>query len=67
MMKEELDFLLKVLEPEVSIKFETPIAHMIPRTPTASLLGNSSLTVCGGYSLELKFWLGIDFPIEIVE
>jgi hypothetical protein len=58
-MREELDFLQKALQPEANIKFETPIAHMIPRTPTASLFGDSSL--------ELKFWWHIDFPIEIVE
>ena len=51
-MREELDFLQKAPQLEANIKFETPIAHMIPRTPTASLFGNSSLTGCGGYSLE---------------
>ena len=66
-MREELDFLQKALQPEANIKFETSIAHMIPRTPTASLFGDSSLTGCGGYSLELKFWWHIDFPIKIVE
>jgi hypothetical protein len=66
-MREELDFLQKALQPESNIKFETSIAHMIPRTPTASLFGDSSLTGCGGYSLELKFWWHIDFPIKIVE
>jgi hypothetical protein len=66
-MSEELNFLQRALQPESNIKFETPIAHMIPREPTASLFGDSSLTGCGGYSLELKFWWHIDFPIEIVE
>ena len=67
MMREELDFLQKALQPEVNIKFETPIAHMILRTLTASLFGNSSLPGCGGYSSELKFWWHIDFPTKIVE
>jgi len=40
---------------------------VIPRELTASLFGDSSLTGCGGYLLELKFWWHIDFPIEIVE
>jgi hypothetical protein len=40
---------------------------MIPRTPTASLFGDSSLTACDGCSLELEFWWHIDFPTEIVE
>jgi len=62
MMREELDFLQKALQPEANIKFETPIAHMISRTLTASLFGNSSVTGCGGYSSELKFWWHTDFP-----
>ena len=66
-MREELNFLQRALQPELNIKFETPIAHMIPREPKASLFGDSSLTGCRGYSLELKFWWHIDFPIEIVE
>ena len=63
-MKEYIDFLLKALEPEWNIKFKTPIAHMIPRTPTASLFGDSSLTGCRGYLLDLKFWWHKDFPYK---
>ena len=44
-MREELDFLQKALQPKANIKFETPIAHMIPRTPTASLSGIAHLLV----------------------
>ena len=66
-MKEEINFLLKALELEANIEFETPITHMIPRTPTASLFGDSSLTGCGGYLLDLKCWWHIDFPIKIAE
>ena len=66
-MKEEINFLLKTLDTEENINIETPIAHMIPRTPTASLFGGSSLTGCGGYSLDLKFWWHIDFPIKIIK
>ncbi len=54
-MREELNFLQRALQPESNIKLETPIAHIIPREPAASLFGNSLLTGCGGYSLELKF------------
>ncbi len=67
-MREELNFLQKALQPEANITFTTPIAHMISRTPIASLFGNSLLlTGCGGYSLELKFWWHIDFLIQIVK
>ena len=50
-MRDELNFLSQALSPESGIKFETHIAHLIPRTPTASIIGDSSLLACGGYSI----------------
>ncbi len=50
-----------------ALDFETPIAHLIPRTPTASVVGNSFLLVCGSYLVTLKFWWHLAFPKEIVE
>jgi hypothetical protein len=66
-MQDELNFMKKVLSPNSSIKFETAIGHPIPRTPTASIIGGSSLLACGGYSIKLKFWWHLSFPKEIVE
>ena len=66
-MREELNFLLDALKPDSGIKFETPIAHLIPRTPTASILGDSLLLSCGGYSITLKFWWHFIFPSDVVE
>jgi hypothetical protein len=40
---------------------------LIPRMPTASIVGNSSLIACGGYSITLKFWWHLSFPKEVVE
>jgi hypothetical protein len=37
------------------------------RTPTASIIGDSSLLACGGYSIKLKFWWHLSFLKEIVE
>ena len=48
-MREELNFFLHALLKDSGIIFETPIAHLIPRIPTASIVGNSLLTACGGY------------------
>jgi hypothetical protein len=50
----------------LKIPFEVPIAFIIPRTPTASLFGDSSLLSCGGYSIELCFWWFIPFPDKFV-
>jgi hypothetical protein len=66
-MQDELNFIKKALSPNSSIKFQTAIGHLIPRTPTASIIGDSSLLACGGYSIELKFWWHLFFLKEIVE
>ena len=66
-MRDELNFLSDALKPDSGIKFETPIAHLIPRTPTASIVGDSSLLACGGYSITLKFWWHFTFPSDVVE
>ena len=65
-MRIKLTFLPDALEPSSGIKFVTPIAHLIPRTPTASVVGDSSLIACGGYSIKLKFWWHLVLPNEIV-
>jgi hypothetical protein len=61
-MREEITFISHALAPDSGIKFETPIAHLIPRTPTASIIGDSSLLACGGYSITLGFWWHLSFP-----
>jgi hypothetical protein len=66
-MRIELNFLSKALELDSGIVFETPIEHLIPRMPTASIVGNSLLIACGGYSITLKFWWHLLFPKEVVE
>ena len=66
-MREELIFISNALAPDSGIKFETPIAHLIPRIPTATIIGDSSLLACGGYSITLGFWWHLSFPKDIVE
>ncbi len=67
MMRDELTFLSQALSPDSGIKFETPIVHLIPRTPTALIIGDSSLLACRGYSITLKFWWHLSFSKEVIE
>jgi hypothetical protein len=66
-MREELNFILHALSKDSGIIVETPIAHSIPRIPTASFVGNSLFTACGGYSITLKFWWHLTFLSNVVE
>jgi hypothetical protein len=66
MMQDELDFIRQALQEDSGRDFETPIAFIIPRIPTASLFGDSSLQSCGGYSFELKIWWYVQFPQKIL-
>ena len=64
-MRQEIEFFREQLRPESDILWETPIAHLIPRTPSATSFGDSSLEGAGGYSVDLGFWWHIDFPHEV--
>jgi hypothetical protein len=64
-IREELNFISEALKPDSGIVFKTPIAHLIPRIPMASIIGNSSLLSCGNYSTTLKFWWHLTFLPEI--
>jgi hypothetical protein len=66
-MQDKLNFIKKALSPGSGIKFETAIGHLIPQTPTVSIIGDSSLLACGGYSIKLKIWWHLSFPKEIAK
>ena len=66
-MQDELNFISHAQLPNSGIKFETAIVLLIPRMPTATITGNSSLVACSGYSIKLKFWWHLTFPKKVVE
>jgi hypothetical protein len=66
-MQGEIDFIQQALRENSEILFEVPIAFIIPRTPTASLFGDSSLQTCRGYSTTLRVWWYISFLNVIVQ
>ncbi len=64
-MHQEIDFFHKKLLPKSNIKWETPIAHIIPRMPMFTFFGDSCLEGAGGYSTLLGYWWHIPFPDEV--
>jgi hypothetical protein len=66
-MRAEIEFIHQALREDSWAKFEVPIAFIIPRTPSASLFGDSSLRACGGYSTTLRTWWYLSFPDFIIE
>ena len=55
-MHAEIEFFQDKLKPHPGIAWETPLAHLIPKTPFAMMIGNSSLEGAGGFSIGLGFW-----------
>jgi hypothetical protein len=49
-MRQEIEFFCKKLLPTSNIRWEFPIAHVIPRMPTFTAFGNSCLEGAGEYS-----------------
>ncbi len=68
-MHQELDFFHKKLQPLLSIFWETPIAHIILRMPTATTFGNTCLEGAGGYSISslVGFWWHLPFPEKVIQ
>ncbi len=54
-MRQEIEFFREKLLPTSKIRWESPIAHIIPRIPTPTTFGDSCLKGAGGYSLSLGF------------
>eukprot|EP00957_Ditylum_brightwellii_P090084 6860769-Ditylum_brightwellii.AAC.1 len=64
-MKEKLKLLTKVMSNRDQFKWETPIAHLVHRTPDFTADGDSSLVAAGGFSLSLKLWWYLDWSEDI--
>jgi hypothetical protein len=62
----KIEFFCNKLKPDLGIKWEMPIAHLIPQTPFATAIGDSSLEGARGFSITLVFWWHILFPDEVV-
>ena len=63
-LRQELKLLSDILK-STEFKWETPIAHLVPRTPDFIAWGDSSLDAAGGFSTDLKFYWHLLWPEEI--
>jgi hypothetical protein len=63
----KIKFFCNKLKPDSGIEWGTPIAHLIPRTPFATTIGDTLLEGAGGFSISLGFWWHIHFPDEVVQ
>jgi hypothetical protein len=66
-MHYKIEFFCDKLKPDSGIKWETLIAHLIPRTPFATTIGDSLLEGAGGFSITLGFWWHIWFPDKVIQ
>ena len=64
-MRAEIAMLIYILEHPTEYRWETPIAHLIPRESDYNSFGDSCLTGCGGFSIDLAFWWQLIWPQEI--
>ncbi len=66
-MHYKIKFFRDKLKPDSGIKWEMPIAHLIPRMPFAMTIRDSMLEGAGGFFITLGFWWHIRFPDEVVQ
>jgi hypothetical protein len=66
-MHYKIKFFCNKLKPDSGIKWEMPIAHLIPQTSFATTIGDSSLEGAGGFSITLEFWWHLHFLDEVVQ
>jgi hypothetical protein len=66
-MHYKIEFFCDKLKLNSGIKWETPIAHLIPQMPFATTIGDSLLGGTGGFFITLGFWWHIHFPDKLVQ
>ena len=63
-LRAELDLLIHIIT-DPTIRWSSPIAHLIPRTPDYQVWGDSSLDAAGGYSTDMGFYWHHSWPDSI--
>jgi hypothetical protein len=63
----KIEFFCNKLKPDSGIKWEMPIAHLIPQTPLAMMIRDSFFEGDGGFLITLGFWWHFCFLGEVVQ
>jgi|SaaInl74LU_5_DNA_1037368.scaffolds.fasta_scaffold03592_2 hypothetical protein len=66
-LRADIEFFRWALRQDSGVRWDSPLAHVVPRTPIGIPYGDACLTGCGGYCVELKFWWHLELPEEIVK
>ena len=64
-LRRELELLRAWLSDESGITWSTPLAHLIKRMPYALAWGDACLYGGGGFSLKLRFWWHLQWPLKV--
>ena len=64
-LREEIAILTSWLAPNSWVQWETPLAHVIKRTPFTIAAGDASLHGGGGFCLTLRFWWHLSWPKRV--
>ena len=65
-LAEELEIFRAWLHPDSEIEWACPMGHLFPRTPLGKTRGDACLHGGGGYSIKLRFWWHLAWPMPIV-
>jgi hypothetical protein len=66
-LMDEINLLREWLHPMSGVLWESPLAHIIKRTPLAGSAGDSCCFGGGGWSLGLRFWWHLTWPLKILK
>ena len=64
-MRECIDAITDVFDNPTKYRWECPIPMLIPREPTWGSKTDSSLAGAGGFCLDLRIWVFIEWPLAI--
>ena len=63
-MKKELQVMMELLD-DATIQWESPIAHLVDRDPTAVSWTDACIFQTGGFNIKMRYIWHVEFPTEI--